>query len=167
MSMFENNQYRWRETYFVMFDAVKRPSLKEVHKALSALSKHYVLTNLSAEDTGEFDSLTVLSPEDFAALDICYTGGAEVIEQAEDLIEEMDPANCSAEALGKIQRADSRFDVLHFEQVSEADDDPDELDEMLDPSALLLVLEALATITDGVAIDPQGGTFLDTDGCEL
>ncbi len=167
MSMFENNQYRWRETYFVMFDGVKRPALKEVHKALSALSKHYVLTNLSADDKGRFDSLTVLSPEDFSALDICYTGGAEVIEQAETLAEEMDPANCSAEAFNKIQRADGRFDVLHFEQVSEMDDEPDEFGEMLDPSALLLVLEALAEITDGVAIDPQGGTFLDSDGCEL
>jgi hypothetical protein len=30
---------------------------------------------------------------------------------------------------------------------------------MLDPSALLVVLGALATLTKGVAIDPQAGTF--------
>ena len=31
---------------------------------------------------------------------------------------------------------------------------------MLDPSALLVVLGALAKLTGGVAIDPQAGTFL-------
>jgi hypothetical protein len=31
---------------------------------------------------------------------------------------------------------------------------------MLDPSALLVVLAALANLTRGVAIDPQAGTFL-------
>ena len=36
----------------------------------------------------------------------------------------------------------------------------DEPDEILDPSALLLVLEALARLTHGIAIDPQAGTVL-------
>ena len=30
MSMFEDSRYRWRETYFVLFDAKKRPTLKSV-----------------------------------------------------------------------------------------------------------------------------------------
>ncbi len=50
--------------------------------------------------------------------------------------------------------------MLHFEQVA-AEDEEDE--EMLDPSALLLVLGALAKICHGVAIDPQAGTFLTED----
>ena len=27
MSTFENEQYKWRETYFVLFSAAKRPTL--------------------------------------------------------------------------------------------------------------------------------------------
>jgi hypothetical protein len=30
MSMFEDNRYRWRETYFVLFDAKNRPKLQTV-----------------------------------------------------------------------------------------------------------------------------------------
>ena len=58
--------------------------------------------------------------------------------------------------------------MLHFEQVAEdADEDADD-DEMLDPSALLVVLGALARLTGGVAIDPQAGTFfgrIENVGC--
>ena len=46
MSMFEDSRYRWRETYFVLFDAKKRPTLKSVTKTLSALNKRFELTNL-------------------------------------------------------------------------------------------------------------------------
>ena len=89
MSMFENSHYRWRETYFVLFDAKKRPKLTTVTKAISALNKRFELSNLSADSAGGFDSLTLTSPDDFAALDICYTGGAEVLEQAASLVEDM------------------------------------------------------------------------------
>ena len=41
------------------------------------------------------------------------------------------------------------------------DDEPeDEADEMLDPSALLIVLDALVELTGGVGVDPQSGTLL-------
>ena len=35
---------------------------------------------------------------------------------------------------------------------------------MLDPSALLIVLETLAKLTGGVAVDPQSGTVLNYEG---
>jgi hypothetical protein len=34
MSMFENDQYRWRETYFVLFDSSRTPSLKKIEETL-------------------------------------------------------------------------------------------------------------------------------------
>ena len=49
--------------------------------------------------------------------------------------------------------------MLHFERVADEPEDDSE-EEMLDPSALLVVLETLAQLTGGVAIDPQAGTFL-------
>ncbi len=170
MSMFEDSQYRWRETYFVLFDSSSRPTLKAVQQTLSELNEHYMLRNLSADDEGRFDSLTLLSPDDFAALDVCYTEGEEVLDHAASLAQEMEPAAremSETDELRRIVDCDGRFDVLHFEQVPEYEADEekqdDESDEMLDPSALLLVLGALAGITGGVAIDPQAGTFLDSD----
>ena len=63
--------------------------------------------------------------------------------------------------LGRLREYDARFDVLHFERVGDAEDAEDEEpDGMLDPSALLLVLDALAELTGGIAVDPQTGTML-------
>jgi hypothetical protein len=162
MSMFEDNRYRWRETYFVLFHAKRRPTLKSLTKMLSALNRRFELTNLNADDQGLVDSLTLISPDDFAALDICYTSGAEVIEQTVALVgdlRKLGPDEPPPVPWEEINRYDGRFDVLHFEQIAEADDE-DADDDMLDPGALLLVLSALAKHTGGVAIDPQAGTFI-------
>ena len=51
MSMFEDDQYRWRETYFVLFDAKKRPSMERVKKVLAAQSDGYALANFSNNST--------------------------------------------------------------------------------------------------------------------
>ncbi|MEN6452488.1 MAG: hypothetical protein ABFC96_18520 [Thermoguttaceae bacterium] len=162
MSLFEDSHYRWRETYFVLFEAKRRPSLTSVAKTLSAINKRYELVNPNADERGRIDSLTLISPDDFAALDICYTGGEEVTEQAAVLIDDLKKGGVDNPPVPweQIKRYEGRFDVLHFERVP--DDVGDELDEeeMLDPSALFVVLEALARLTGGVAIDPQAGTFL-------
>ena len=162
MSMFENDQYRWRETFFVLFDSSKRPTLERIQQVLSGLNNHFTLTNLNADDSGDFESLTLLSPDDFAAMDICYMSGEEVLEQVAELAEEMETSDCQADERAKLDRIrqyDGRFDVLHFEQIVKFDDES-ESDEMLDPSALLVVLEALAKATDGITVDPQAGSFL-------
>jgi len=161
MSMFEDNRYRWRETYFVLFDTAKRPKLDVVQKKLAALNKRFQLTNLNADEAGFADSLTLISPDDFAAIDICYTEGAEVVEQGDALIADLKKAGSDVPppvSWEQLKKYEARFDVLHFEQVPQ--DDEDEEEGMLDPSTLLLVLGTLAKLTGGVAIDPQAGTFL-------
>jgi hypothetical protein len=162
MSMFEDGRYRWRETYFVLFHAKERPTLKSVTKMLSSLNKRFELTNLNADEEGLIDSLTLISPDDFAALDICYTEGAEVLEQGVSLIDDLKKL-CTDEPppipWEEIKRYEGRLDVLHFEQIAEGGED-DTDDDMLDPGALLVVLAALAKHTGGVAIDPQAGTFI-------
>jgi hypothetical protein len=164
MSTFEDDRYRWRETYFVLFPASRRPALKTVEKKLAALSKRYTLENLGADQHGKFESLTVISPDDFAALDVCYTSGAEVLEHAAELVQELastiEPGQRAL--LKRLKEYDGRFDVLHFEQIGDSADD-DDSDELLDPSALLAVMEELARITDGIAVDPQSGTILSTE----
>jgi len=161
MSMFENVQYRWRETYFVLFDASKRPTLKKLRQKLAGVNPRFAFANDRADDGGAFDSITVLAPDDFAAMDVSYLAGEEVVEQAATLVEEMKRSDCRPEERAKLERlrsCDARFDILHFEQVAGFTED--EMDEMIDPAALLTVLEALAGLTDGIAVDPQAGALL-------
>lgn len=163
MSMFESSQYRWRETYFVVFPSAKRPKLKKIKQTLEALSDGFVLTNLGADDQGRFESLSLLSPDDFAALDIAYVEGEEVIEQRAALADELRKTYTGDDERRRVETiatADARFDVLHFEQLVDDEDDELSQEEMLDPSALLVVLQALAEMTGGVAVDPQAGTLL-------
>jgi len=167
MSTFERDEFKWRETYFVMFDSSRRPSLKKVERVLQGLSDRFELTNAVADEDGRFESVTVLSPDDYAALDISYETGEEVVEQGAALYEELKSSATDAEERAKLNRLpklDARFDLLHFEQVTNGEAGvggaEDELDEMLDPSALLIVLDALVELTKGVGVDPQSGTVL-------
>src|SRR6188472_2151813 len=89
MSTFERDGYQWRETYFVLFDACKRPTLKHVQKVLSQLHDRFEFVACVADEDGRFESMTVLAPDDYAALDISYVAGEEVLEQGTALYEEM------------------------------------------------------------------------------
>ncbi|MHB1033486.1 MAG: hypothetical protein ACYC35_01820 [Pirellulales bacterium] len=162
MSMFQDDHYRWRETYFVLFDASQRPTLKGIEKTLHKLSDRFQVTNGRADSHGRFESLTLVSPDDYAALDISFIGGEEVLEQAKSLVEEMKPTTGDAQSrlkLARLPQCDARFDVLHFEQVVESGGDEGG-DEILDPSTLLIVLNALVEMTDGIGVDPQSGGLL-------
>jgi hypothetical protein len=161
--MFSDKRYRWRETYFVLFTANKRPQLKKVQQALAALNPRYQLTNLSGDEQGRFESLTLIAPDDYVALDICYVEGEEVQEHMADLLKDLkrgDPGKSQAEMLQRLSACDARLDVLHFEQVTDRDQEDDE-DEVLDPGTLLLTLGALARLTGGIAVDPQSGTIFE------
>jgi hypothetical protein len=162
MSTFERDEYKWRETYFVLFDSSRRPLLKTVEEALCALSDRFQLSNALADEDGRFESITVMSPDDYAALDISYLSGEEVLEQTAALEKEFKAGPLDAEERAKVERikrCDARFDLLHFEQTT--DEGPgDEADEMLDPSMLLIVLDAMVDMTEGIGVDPQSGTLL-------
>ncbi len=162
MSTFERGNYRWRETYFVLFEQSRRPSLDTVQQTLQRLSDRFLLSNAEADEAGKFESLTLLAPEDCAALDIAYLEGPEVAEQVEQLVEELRHAVESPDdekKLARLPQCTARFDVMHFQDV-EAAADEDEIDEMFDPSALIVVLEALCNLTGGIGVDPQAGSLL-------
>ena len=59
--------------------------------------------------------------------------------------------------LEELRSCDARLDIFHFEQMVDVDA---EGEEMFDPSALLVVLDTLAELTDGISVDPQGGAML-------
>lgn len=162
MSTFERDNYQWRETYFVLFDSCQRPTLKHAEKVLHALSNRFQLSAGTGDADGRFESLTVFSPDDYAALDISYVAGEEVIEQGRTMYEELKGSADGPQdraKLARIRTCDARFDLMHFEEITAGGGDED-FDEMLDPSALLIVIEALAELTKGVGVDPQSGTLV-------
>jgi hypothetical protein len=161
MSLFEDDRYTWRETYFVYFFEKSRPSRTQMEKFLKELGSRYRVHDVRTDDDGRFESATVLAPDDFSGMDITYVTGDEVREQLDEMLEEIGKATLNVgqvDKLKKIAQCDARFDVYHFEQVGF--DDDFEGDEMLDPGALLIVLERLAKLCDGVGFDPQTGTLM-------
>src|SRR5215472_11275057 len=89
MSTFENQNFKWRETYFVLFDSARRPMLDKVKSRLAKLNPRFELSNGEADDAGHFSSLTLRSPQDYAAMDISYVSGEEVSDQVDELQKEM------------------------------------------------------------------------------
>jgi hypothetical protein len=160
MSLFEDGQYRWRETYFVLFAEQDRPTAEKVVSTLKQLKQGYELKNVVADEQGRLESLTLLSHHDNAAMDVTYLSGEEVREQVRELNDELGDVvegPDEKKKLAQLAHCDARFDVFHFEEVSyESDED----DEVLDPGTLLIVLERLARACHGVGVDPQSGTLL-------
>ncbi|MBX3413038.1 MAG: hypothetical protein KF708_10155 [Pirellulales bacterium] len=157
MSLFDDERFQWRETYFVLFQNEKRPKLEAVVRLLRGLNPRCVIEASQSDEKGRLEQLTILSPDDYAAIDISYIYGEDVIAQVDEIAGELrETRDFDVEKLTKLATADARFDVMHFEQLADAEEE----DELLDPSALLAALESLADLTDGVAVDPQSGSIL-------
>ncbi|NIL97364.1 MAG: hypothetical protein GTO53_13635 [Planctomycetales bacterium] len=163
MSLFDNNLYRWRETYFVFFEQAKQPTAQQVKEALQQVNQTLELEELKADDQGRFVSVTVMAPDAYAAIDIGLVTGEEVVEQLETL-----PAELKEGAIDDAERAkvrnlsgcDARLDLLHFEMMIEFDDDDEEALGGFDPGALLAVMEALTELVNGIGVDPAAATVM-------
>jgi hypothetical protein len=156
-------QFEWRETYFLWLRPEKRPSLTDVERAVMALPGRYELRHAAADRDGAIESLTILAPDDHAALEIEYEEGADILVEALNTAQELTVGSGrDKKRIAELGRCGARFEIMHFEQV---DDDPaggdgPDADEMLDPNALLDVMNKLVELTDGIAVDPQSGTLL-------
>jgi hypothetical protein len=160
MSLFENEQYQWRETYLILFRAEDRPAADEVEQVLTSLGPQYQVSGMRVDKDGRFDSLTLFSPDDYAAMDISYVAGEEVTEQTLELVKDV-----KTDALTKGEKArlkqllemDARFDIYHFEEIVSGDEEDDEF---MDPGCLLQVMERLTKLVDGIGIDPAASSLL-------
>ncbi len=153
VSLFGNNQYQYRETYFVLFPAANLPSADKVEQVLSGLGPRYETLERLENEQG-LESITVKSPRDFSAMDIVLTSGEEVviqIHEVQDAARTMTLSSDDMKKLVQLKNFDARFDIFHFEEVATATED----DQFLDPGGLLMVLESLAELCGGVALDPQ------------
>jgi hypothetical protein len=162
MSLFENDRFRWRETFFVMFLAENHPTIGAMQKVLTTLGGGIEISEARGEDGAGFESLTLIAHDDNAAMDIVYSAGEDVLEQRDELLRELTTNVDGDEEKAKLKciaTADARLEIFHFEETI-WDPDMDENEEMLDPGTVLTVLDLLADFCDGVAVDPQSGTFL-------
>lgn len=157
MSLFEDDDYQFCDTFFIFFDAEKHPTLDAVVSALESGGERYELSE-SRERDGKFEAITVRCPHDSSAMDITVVVGEEVREQIQELVSEFRNMSLDGEdykKLMKIDKATGRLDVYHFERLAESSDEA-----MLDPGGLFLVIDKLNAICDGVGHDPQSKTLI-------
>jgi hypothetical protein len=157
MSLFGDNEYQWRETYFVLFRTSERPSAADVSDALKS-DDRFEITNMVHDDAGNFESLSLKAPDDFSGMDVSFVSGEEVRETVEELLRELAKTTLNEDErnmLDQLGDCDARLDIYHFEQMQ-----LDDQDEFLDPGGLLIVLEHLTKLCHGVGIDPQSGSLM-------
>jgi hypothetical protein len=162
MSLFADSRYQWRETYFVLFDHQHRPKAADVKRVLAELGPRIEVHALTAGPHGYLESMTVLSHADAAGMDVTYVEGEEVKEQIVQLRQQWKSKQAGIREkphLARALHADARFDIYHFEEISDLPDEED--DGPLDPGTLLLVLNKLARLCHGEALDPQTGELLE------
>ena len=160
----QHGELEWRETYFILFPAEQRPSLIQIDDVLSKVSDRVVTKNQHANEDGLFESILVDSPADHAALEISYEAGDAVIEQSLEIAKQL-KSELDGEQLQQLMRSNARLDIMHFERLDEsapvfADDEGFSEEEMLDPTCLLLTVDALVDVTGGIPIDPASGTVM-------
>ena len=165
MSLFEQPEFEWRETYFVLFDQAHLPTAEVLRAALESASSKFEIANVRTREDGTFESLTVYSPADLAAMDVTCIHGDDVTTQLPELIDELRP-NCESEEeqqqLGQLVNSSARMDIYHFEQKDAgvvAAESSEEM-EFMDPGGVLMVLELIGQLCEGVVVDPQTSTIM-------
>ena len=97
-------------------------------------------------------------------MDLTCVMGDEVREQGIELAEKLKPSARKDElaAIRRIPQCTARIEVYHFEQLVfvGSSGEEGETDDFLDPGALLVVLERIAELCDGIVVDPQAGSLL-------
>ena len=121
MTLFDDNRYDWRETYFVYFESSYRPKLTEVRRALRIHAPFLNILDYKTESEGSIVSMTIASYEDHAALEIVHREGNEVIAEAQRLAFSLKKDASEEEnlKLQKIVQYKMRVDVHHFEQTAD------------------------------------------------
>ena len=163
MSLFEQPDYEWRETYFVLFDHQKLPDPDSFQEQLTTLGRKFEVSPARCREDGSLESLTVYAHADFAAMDITCVAGEEVVTQLPELLDELRP-NCESDdehtKLERIAQCTGRIDIYHFEKKGGAAGDGEDEMEFMDPGGVLMVLDKIAEICDGIIVDPQTSSLM-------
>ena len=57
MSLFANENYRWRETYFVLFRRENRPSVDQLKETLQGFGGGYEVSEIQLTEEGNLEAL--------------------------------------------------------------------------------------------------------------
>jgi len=120
MSLFSDNRYCWRETYFILCHPARRPKLAEVEKGLAKLFPTLRMRDSQSDADGHLELLSVISLEDNAGLDVVYQAGESVRLETASLLEEFQHQTSTTQSLEQIERArafEARLELLHFERI--------------------------------------------------
>ena len=164
MALFDNPEYRWRETYLLFHKKSQRAMAAKVVQTIEGIRGHYNLEQVVADPDGYFESGTVFAEEAFAAIDLSYVEDDQIREQIAEIQEEMKEVLEDPEDLAKLESLseyDVRIDLLHFERLTAGfEEEDDEFNSCFDPAALLAVAEKWTLLTGGVCLDPASATIL-------
>jgi hypothetical protein len=120
MSLFNDERYTWRETYFVLFDPARRPRLEDIRRELRIHSAKVNILESKLEPDGTLVSLTLASYDDHAALEISYREGNDVRTETALLAETLEKGctNKERDRLREAAQYCAKFEILHFEQTA-------------------------------------------------
>ena len=155
MSLFEDSSFQYRETYFVFFKSDAKPSAEQLKAMVDSFGRRYAVLK-THESEGNFEAITIVSEQDNAGIDVTLVEGDDVKEKVVEINEAFKSMTVSGddlEKLGGVSGADTYLEVFHFEKFTFEE-------EMLDPGALLKILDGLVELTGGVAYDPQSTSFM-------
>ena len=121
MTLFDDNRYDWRETYFVYFESSYRPKLPDVRRALKDYAPFFNILGSQADSDGNLVEMTIASYEDHAALEIVFREGNDIMSEARHFAVtlEKDASATERSQLQRIVQYTMRFDIHHFEQTAE------------------------------------------------
>lgn len=159
MSLFGDRNYQYRDTYFVLFHKSHRPTEAQMKAFLRDLGNKFEASEVR-HSNGQVDSVTLIDPQDYSAMDIAYVEGDDVVNQIGEIREEFRAITVRGDDIEKLKKLndyDARFDIFHFEQVLDGGDDDEEY---VDPGGLLLVMEKLVQLCHGVGYDPQSQSLI-------
>lgn len=152
MSLFENEKYEYCDTFFIYLKNENRPTLKDVMAGLSELG-HRCVVESANEENGKFESATIKFSSDCSAMDVVFVHGPEVATQLDEIREQLRVMTLTPDtqqALKKMSTCEARFDIFHFEEQNANNED-----EFHDPGGLLMVVDKISSLCDGVGYDPQ------------
>ena len=156
MSLFEDLDYMYQETFFVYLERESRPQVEAMEACLREVDPDCTFENIVKTDEGLFQSASVRFPRDNSALDVVYAEGEAVQQQVGELILELEADSLFEEDLEKARQLgqfDARFDLFQFNEKSLGED-------MFDPGGLFLVMEKLGELCGGIGLDPQSQSLI-------
>ncbi|MDR3109304.1 MAG: hypothetical protein LBU65_06405 [Planctomycetaceae bacterium] len=116
MSLFEDPDYEWRETYFVFTDKKHRPSQHDVKHGLRRSMPSLKIRLERKSIDGGLDFLSVVSDESHSGIDIIWSAGeflgAELDALAIELEKTASPRDL--QQIKKIKHATAKIEIMHF-----------------------------------------------------